>query len=263
MLFKKNDLISYIEYLKKWIKDSLLSSSCSGFVVGLSGGIDSSVVGLLAHQSLPGKTHFLVLPIGDMGQDLEDVKQLANRNDLKFEIHDLTESFLVLSKRLNLKSNAALTNLKARLRMVTIYAIAQERNLLVLGTDNLAEYYLGYFTKFGDGACDLMPISRLLKGDVFEAGRLLGVNENILRKAPSAALFAGQTDEGELGFRYKDFEDFFLGKEIESSIYHKIVQQILKTEHKRNPPTTPEIFNERELGFSERIKVLKFEKTNS
>src|SRR5690606_5628013 len=102
----------------------------------------------------------------------------------------------------------AVANLKPRLRMTTVYYVANTRNYLVAGTGNRSELTIGYFTKYGDGGVDLLPIGRLLKAEVRELARELGIPERIITKAPSAGLWAGQTDEGEMGFTYAELERY-------------------------------------------------------
>ena len=117
--------------------------------------------------------------------------------------------------------------------MTTLYAIAQENNYLVLGTDNKAEYYLGYFTKWGDGGCDLLPIVHLYKSDVFQYAKEVGVPNSILNKAPSAGFWKEQKDESDLGFSYDAYEMYDKNMLKEQKIIDKIKLQIQKTNHKR------------------------------
>ena len=125
------------------------------------------------------------------------------------------------------------------MRMLALYAFAQEKNGLVLGTDNKDERYVGYFTKWGDGAADLLPIVHLTKGEVREAAKLYGISENLANRTPSAGLFEGQTDEKEMGVTYKDLDDYLLGKKVSDEAKARIEHLHKVSEHKRNPIPEP------------------------
>jgi NAD+ synthase len=132
-------------------------------------------------------------------------------------------------------SRAGKGNMKARMRMVIQYALAFERNLLVVGTDHASEAITGFFTKYGDGAVDITPLSTLNKRQVRQLAEQLGVPEQIVTKAPTAGLWPGQTDENELGIRYDDNCDYLEGKDIDPAVREKLERQYLRTEHKRLP----------------------------
>ena len=127
-------------------------------------------------------------------------------------------------------------NLGARLRMTTLYAVGGHLGYLVVGTDNAAESYTGYFTKYGDGGVDILPISHLTKGEVFAMGRYLGVPEQILTKAPSAGFFHEQTDESEMGVSYDDIDAFLRGEPVTEN-KQAIIEHLHRiSEHKRIMP---------------------------
>ena len=128
------------------------------------------------------------------------------------------------------------------MRMVALFAYAQEHSSLVLGTDNMDERYVGYFTKYGDGAADLLPIVYLTKGEVREAAKLYGLSSVLANRTPSAGLFEGQTDETEMGVSYKDLDDFLLGKEINPKAKERIEYLHKISEHKRVDIPTPKEF---------------------
>ena len=126
--------------------------------------------------------------------------------------------------------------------MVALFAYAQEHSSLVLGTDNMDERYVGYFTKYGDGAADLLPIVYLTKSEVREAAKLYGLSSVLANRTPSAGLFEGQTDETEMGVSYKDLDDFLLGKEINPKAKERIEYLHKISEHKRVDIPTPKEF---------------------
>ncbi len=229
----------YLEYLVTWIQDEVKKANCKGVVIGLSGGVDSSVVAALAKKAFPKNSLGVYLPCGDMGQDLIDAQDVADKIKLTTQTVDITESFKQLLKATNVKTKLAAANIKPRLRMSSLYAIAQERGYLVLGTDNAAEWILGYFTKYGDGGVDLLPIRHLLKSEVKEAAKILDLPKNVWTKKPTAALWEGQTDEEELGFSYNEVDKYIQGKKIPQDIKQQIEKQIKITEHKRSDLPTP------------------------
>lgn len=236
------NLVEYKNYLVSWLQEEVKKASCNGVIVGMSGGVDSSVVAALAKEAFPENSLGVYLPINNMGQDLEDAKAVANKINIKTTMVDLTEAFEAMQKATPVKTKLAVANIKPRLRMTTLYALAQENRYLVLGTDNAAEWILGYFTKYGDGGVDLLPIVHLTKGEVKELARLMELPEVVYTKKPTAALWDGQTDEDELGYSYDEVDKYLDGKEVDSNIKSKIEHQIKITEHKRNALPAPKKF---------------------
>ena len=133
-------------------------------------------------------------------------------------------------------------NIRARLRMATLYYVANSLEYVVVGTGNRSELTIGYFTKHGDGGVDLLPIGHLLKNEVRNVARELGVPQEIIDKAPSAGLWPGQTDEAEMGFSYADLERYLTnGPEgVSPALALRLERVIRSTEHKRTLPPTPE-----------------------
>ena len=230
---------NYQKYLIQWIRDEVKKANMKGVIVGISGGVDSSVVATLAKKAFPNNSLGLFLPIGNMGQDLEDAKYLAKKINIKTQLVDLTSTFDEIKKSTSISQKLALANIKPRLRMSALYAFAQENKYLVLGTDNAAEWILGYFTKYGDGGVDLLPIVHLTKGEVKNMAKEMNLPEIIYTKPPSANLWDGQTDEKELGFSYEQVDKYLNGQEIPKDIKAKIEIQIKSTDHKRNPLPIP------------------------
>ena len=240
-------LEEYLKVIMKFMADYKESAHASGYVLGLSGGVDSSLVALLAKESV-GKEHLtcIMMPIHSLKDDLEDALELAKTHDIHYEIFDASdvfdryiEEFSHLGIELDTATKA---NLKARIRMSILYAYGQKHNYLVLGTDNKDERYTGYFTKYGDGAADLYPIAKLVKGEVIEAAKILGVSSRLAERTPSAGLFPGQTDESEMGIKYKDLDSYLLGKGAPEEAVAKIERLHRISEHKRIPVPEPEEF---------------------
>ena len=223
-----------LDRIVRWIQKQVIKAKAQGVIVGISGGIDSALVAYLAKEAFPFNSLGVLIPINpDRAFDLEDGLELTYKLGLKYRIINFEQEYQLIKAKFNLDHNLINGNLQARMRMMAIYALAQEHNYLVLGTDNKAEYDLGYFTKYGDGGCDLLPISHLFKSQVFEYAKAVGIPKAILNKTPSAGLWADQSDEQELGFSYNDYESFCKGQLNDSQIKAKIINQIKKTDHKR------------------------------
>lgn len=223
-----------LDRIVRWIQKQVIKAKAQGVIVGISGGIDSALVAYLAKEAFPFNSLGVLIPINpDRAFDLEDGLELTYKLGLKYRIINFEQEYQLIKDKFNLDHNLINGNLQARMRMMAIYALAQEHNYLVLGTDNKAEYDLGYFTKYGDGGCDLLPISHLFKSQVFEYAKAVGIPKAILNKTPSAGLWANQSDEQELGFSYNDYESFCKGQLDDDQIKAKIINQIKKTDHKR------------------------------
>ncbi len=232
-------LLEYKDYLVKWLRDEIKRTGMDGVIVGLSGGVDSSVVAALAKEAFPENSLGVYLPINNMGQDLLDAQAVASAIHIKTVSVDLTQAYEAMSKATGVQTKLADANIKPRLRMAALYALAQEKRYLVLGTDNAAEWILGYFTKYGDGGVDLLPIVHLLKGEVKALAKQLGLPEIVYTKKPTAALWDGQTDEDELGYSYDEVDKFIVGKEISLEVKAKIERQVKVTKHKRDALPQP------------------------
>lgn len=223
----------------------------NGAIIGLSGGIDSTTVAYLAVNALgKDKVFGLCLPY-DL-QSVEDAKTVAHILDIKYAVIDIRPAVIDISSQLvdfNKKDryipsdemSKVIGNVKARVRMTYLYMFANLHNCLVLGTTNRSEWAIGYFTKYGDGACDIEPIIHLYKREVKEVAKRLGVPQNLIDRTPSAELWPGQTDEAEFGFTYDDLEKYLTGKdkEISKESYCKIKNMMKANTHKRN--TIPDL----------------------
>lgn len=232
------DYASEMEKRVAFLQQALEQSGAKGFVFGNSGGKDSALVGILCHRATEN-TLGVVMPCSsarNYGQDRDDGLALAGQFDIPTVEVDLTavkEAELQAVTPAHPVSDAASVNIAPRLRMTTLYAIAQSRGCLVAGTGNRSEGYVGYFTKWGDGAYDINPIADLTATEVLEFLRYLGAPESIVTKAPSAGLFEGQTDEKEMGFSYATLDHYILTGEGPAEDVAKIERMHAASAHKR------------------------------
>jgi len=222
----------------EFIRGVVKAAGAKGIVYGNSGGKDCTLVGILCKKACDN-TIGLIMPCGSKRNyeiDKKDAESVAHEFGIAVRLIDLsdikTEFAGVVGQETKL-SDSALANIAPRLRMATLYAIAASENRLVAGTGNLSEGYMGYFTKWGDGAFDFNPIADLTVTEIYEFLRFLNAPDFIISKAPSAGLFDGQTDEGEMGISYRSIDEFLLnGKanEHDRAIIEKFHEA---SEHKR------------------------------
>ena len=239
------ELKEYLLEIEKFLQDYLEQSHCKGYVLGLSGGVDSSLVAAIARKAVgKDKLFCYSINIDSSKADVDDAIQVAKELDVNLEVINLTDTFHSYLKELKGEEFIRLTksNLKVRMRMVALFAYAQEHSSLVLGTDNMDERYVGYFTKYGDGAADVLPIVYLTKSEVREAAKLYGLSKVLAERVPSAGLFEGQTDEDEMGIKYTDLDNFLLGKEVDEVTKARIEHLHQISEHKRVDIPTPKEF---------------------
>jgi NAD+ synthase len=223
-----------------WIKQKIKDSGAKGIVLGLSGGIDSAVVAALAKEAV-GKDNLLVLfmPCHSHAQDLKDARLVAHQLGLKSKLVDLSSTYDNFMKILPGAVSLARGNLKPRLRMSTLYYFANKLNYLVCGTGNKSELLVGYFTKYGDGGVDILPIADLFKRQVRRLAKELKIPQGIITKPPTAGLWNGQTDEVEMGIAYDDLDDildrFCTHKKqvVDRKKVDKVIKMYKKSEHKR------------------------------
>ncbi len=228
----------------EWIKEYVNNSGANGIVVGNSGGKDSATVIAMSVKAL-GKEKVLAIsmPCNSIKEDYDDAKLVADTFEVKFIKNDLTETYTKLEERINNSTKElgineiakeAQINIKPRLRMVTLYAIAQTLGYLVIGTGNLCEAMVGYTTKWGDSACDFNPIANFTVPEVLEIGRMLGVPDKIINKPPSDGL-GGKTDEEKLGVKYTQIAEMIEKGETEEKAQKIIIEKYNKSKHKRTP----------------------------
>lgn len=228
-----------------WLKEQSAAAGTTGLVVGLSGGIDSAVVAALCSRTNPENTLGLIMPCYSDPQDAQYGRLVAETFNIPVEEVVLDEPFQWLVHRFTGQpydvNNKDLTiaNIKPRLRMLTLYHYAARNHALVVGTGNLTEITVGYFTKYGDGGVDLLPIGNLIKKQVRELAKYLGVPQSIIDKAPSAGLWAGHCDEQEMGVTYDQLDQYILYGQGTPEAKHTIQELARRSEHKKVMPLTP------------------------
>lgn len=225
--------------ISDWIKRQVKSAGKKGIVLGLSGGIDSSVVAALSKKALGDNVLGLILPCNSNVVDEEFALKLARKFDINTKRIPLNNIFNGLISMLPEGNNIAKANLKPRLRMIVLYYFANTLDYLVAGTGNKSELSVGYFTKYGDGGCDILPLGRLLKIEVRKLAEELGVLKEIIERPPSAGLWEGQSDEDEMGICYKDLDNCLKAieekreYEVEAIILEKTKVMVRNSRHKR------------------------------
>lgn len=228
-----------INLIVDWIKSYVKNSGAKGIIVGNSGGKDSAAVIGLCVKAL-GKNNVLTvaMPCSSISKDLEDAKLVASTFGVKMLTVDLSSVYENLSLEIEGQITDSLSpfvsvNIRPRLRMTTLYTLAQQYGYLVAGTGNACEGFIGYTTKWGDNACDFNPIAEFTVSEVLEIGRILGVPSAIIDKAPNDGLGLG-TDEEKLGVTYREIEEYIsTGKTANKSSMEKIEKMHKQSEHKR------------------------------
>lgn len=227
-----------VEELVQWLKDNVESAGCKGLVFGLSGGIDSAVVAGLAKRAFPKSSLGVIMPSHSNPEDEKDALLVAEALDLDTKKVDLTDTFDTLMEAIGDEEEhrLAISNIKPRLRMTTLYYHAQKNRYLVAGTGNKSEFTIGYFTKYGDSGVDLLPIVDFVKHEVRDLAKYLNIPEKVITKAPSAGLWDNQTDEDEMGITYKDLDKYIETGEGTEEVKEKIARMNRISEHKRRLP---------------------------
>ncbi|RSK29393.1 NAD(+) synthase [Bacillus sp. HMF5848] len=239
-----------IDSLVSWLQEQVSSAGLNGALVGISGGIDSAVVAHLIKRAFPDSSLGLIMPCKSNPKDQQDAERVAASCGINHQVIDLTKAHDALfSEVLNSLKQAGEwnenasklgdANTRARLRMTTLYAVANNYGYIVVGTDNAAEWHTGYFTKYGDGGVDLVPLVHFTKGQVRELAKVLGVPDEIITKAPSAGLWEDQTDENEMGTTYNMIDAYLTGQAIPDKDREIIDSLHNKSEHKRQMAAAP------------------------
>ncbi|MDF9867735.1 NAD+ synthase [Bacilli bacterium PM5-3] len=231
---------NYVNYLVKWLQDRVNEANAKGLIVGISGGIDSAVVANLVKLAFPDNSLGLILPCYSSDEDVEHGLCVVKDCMLDYKIVDLDNVYDKLVHQISLEINEtssfqlAKANTKARLRMTTLYAIAQNYGYLVCGTDNACEWYTGYFTKYGDGGVDIAPLIQLTKTQVYELAHYFKINDEIINKPPSAGLIDNQTDEEEMQVSYQELEAYLNNEKVSENAKQRIDFLHNSSNHKRN-----------------------------
>jgi NAD+ synthase len=235
---------NHVNSIVKWLQEMVKETGTNGLVVGVSGGLDSAVVAHLIKRAVPEDSLAALLPIYTSKENMEHANDVIDSCGINAVTIDLSETHKTMYSEIKnelqesntfIDANDRLSsaNLRSRLRMSTLYALATNYNYLVVGTDNASEYYTGYFTKYGDGGVDILPIVEYTKKEIREMAVYLGVPSDISLKKPSADLWEGQTDEDEMGTTYDKIDDYLKGKEIPAEDKKIIETMHAKTAHKR------------------------------
>lgn len=230
--------------IENWVISKVEEAGAKGFVVGMSGGIDSTVVSIIVKRAFPEDVLGLIIPCYSDENDIEDAKMIAEIYNIPIETIVLDSVFDLLKETLKFQGeedNLAVANLKPRLRMAVLYYFAQQNNYLVAGTGNKSELLTGYFTKYGDGGVDIEPVGHLYKTQIYDLAEYLKVPRNIINKTPSAGLWKGQSDEKEMGITYEDLDNYLQTGIVKEDVKEIIEDMIQKNKHKRFPPPVPEL----------------------
>ena len=236
------DTEQMVKKLISWIRDQVLAAGCKGIVVGMSGGLDSSVLAVLCRRAFPQNMLGVLIPCHSSQEDEEHAQIIASKFSIPTKIVVLDTVFDTLLKALPSDrveptvSRLAKANLKVRLRMLTLYYLANQLKYMVVGSSNRSELSIGYCTKYGDGGVDIMPLGNLVKGQVRELASFLGIPQQIIDKPPSAGLWEGQTDEVELGLSYEELDRYLVAGEASNELREKIESMMAASSHKRLPP---------------------------
>jgi NAD+ synthase len=255
------DYASLADEIAGWLRFQMDQGGASRLVLGLSGGIDSAVVCALSTMAAgPARVIAAIMPIHSRPEDLRDAEQVASAFEVIPRVLDLVpahdaliaampddgaaglEDANVDPDRPSKRRQLALANVKPRLRMTSLYFLANRYNGLVVGTGNKTELAIGYFTKYGDGGVDVLPLGDLDKTAVRGLARELGVPERVINKAPSAGLWEGQTDEAEIGVTYDELDRTLASitgeartEPIDPATMDRVSALIAASEHKRRP----------------------------
>jgi len=234
-----------VQKLCVWMEDKVTEAKAKGIVFGLSGGLDSAVVAALSIRIFPQNTLAIIIPCHSFEADINDALDFINKFNIPSKIIDVSKVYdssihLLNDKEKEGSFKLAEANIKPRLRMTTLYYFANKLNYLVVGTGNKSELMIGYFTKYGDGGADILPLGNLLKSQVRELAEYLGIPKKIINKPPSAGLWEGQTDEKEIGISYEQLDKYLKTGKLNNKIIEKKIQdKITKSAHKRTTPAKP------------------------
>lgn len=236
--------MSLADRIAAWLREQLSAAGAAGFVLGLSGGVDSATAAALAVRAAGSQQVLAVLmPCYSQPQDARLAHQVAATFAIPTVTVDLGPAYDALVAALPPSSHPlAAPNIKPRLRMAALYYLAQSHNRLVLGAGNKSELMVGYTTKWGDSGVDLLPLGDLSKTQVWALAHELGVPQEVIERPPSAGLWPGQTDEGELGITYEELDRVLAAMEggdtagIAPATLEKVREMVARSAHKRTMP---------------------------
>lgn len=237
------DIQKEVQEITKWIKNYVEEARADGVVIGNSGGKDCATVIALAQKALgSSKVLTVAMPCNSIKADIEDAKLVADAFDVPLIEVDISATYQALEQQIDKvitpkeewRGREAKINTKPRLRMTTLYYIAQNRNYLVIGTGNKCEAIVGYTTKWGDNAHDFNPIAEFTVEEVLQIAEYLGVPDKIIKKAPNDGL-GGLTDEEKLGVTYKQIAEYSETGKTDEKAMEIIIRKEKIAEHKRKP----------------------------
>ncbi len=236
----EQNVADFANQIAVWLRERVEQAQRKGVVLGMSGGVDCSVAARLC-QFGEVDTLLVLMPYGDDMQNTESYDHtmtLIEKFNFPHHIFDIkpTVDSLILPMDSSFPTDLGRINIRPRIRMTYLYQLAQLGNRFVLGTSNLSERTVGYFTKWGDGASDLNPLALITKQEVYTLARYLEIPDCIISKKPSAGLWAGQTDEAELGMTYDQIDAFILqGTSGNPETDRQIEERIAVSKHKHSP----------------------------
>jgi NAD+ synthase len=252
---KNQDYEKITNLIEKFLQEQIEKNKSEGLILGLSGGIDSAVLAYLCKRSLKDKTLALIMPDTEItpNHETEDALKMISLTGIPYKLIDINP--IVKEYAMYLEPNDwAKGNLRARVRTNILYYYANAKNYLVLGSSDKSEHLIGYFTKFGDGAADLVPIISLYKLQVRKIAEYLGVPKNVIEKKSSAHLWKNHEAEKEIGVSYEEIDSILyclfdkkLSIEntaektcVEKAIVDKVYNLHLNSQHKRLPAQQPQ-----------------------
>jgi NAD+ synthase len=250
---KNQDYSKILQNIESFLGQQI--QNAEGFVFGLSGGVDSAVIAYICAKSFKDRSLALIMPDSRVSpkEETADALNIVDSLGLQYKLIDIG---LIHSQFANVlePQERSLGNLRARIRASLLYYYANLKNYLVVGSSDKSEHLIGYFTKFGDGSSDILPIATLYKTQVKELGRLLKIKDSIIAKKSSPNLWKGHTAEDEIGIMYEEIDSILccmvdkkmtkeqtqLTTQIERNKIDKIYDMYKKSQHKRLMPPTPQ-----------------------
>jgi len=243
------------QVIQEFIRDAVKRAGVEGVVLGVSGGVDSALTLKLCCDAVgPSNVHAVLMPENGVTKDDQDASELIEQLGAQRHRYEIGEVVNLVREMTGFRKQRTIANIKPRVRMMLLYAIANEMHLLVAGTSNKSEFLTGYYTKYGDGASDICPIGDLYKTQVWQLASLVGIPEKFIEKKPTAGLWEGQTDEGELGISYRELDEILYAMElgadaeeaarrtgIELNQVRRVFNMVKETRHKRMLQPIPKI----------------------